>query len=178
MANKQAVQIGVIVLCLAALPVVMLNQKKEREAKARKLAEQAKKDAEKAAQEAQARAGTAAPATATTAAKTPAQEPKQLGPRDEKALALQKAVAAKDWGRDPFHTVGSVASTSKAGALTLKGIAFRSDGKSFAMVNEAILREGEEIEGNRIVKIERRQITLSREGRQFILRLEEEEAKP
>ena len=177
MANKQAVQIGVIVLCLAALPVVMLNQKKEREAKARKLAEQAKKEAEKVVQEAQARAGTAAPTA--VAAKAPAPEQsKPLGPRDEKALTLQKAIAAKDWGRDPFHTVGSVASTSKAGALTLKGIAFRNDGKSFAMVNEAILREGEEIEGNRLVKIERRQITLSREGRQFILRLEEEEAKP
>ena len=58
--------------------------------------------------------------------------------------------------------------------LTLKGIAYRPSGKSYAMVNEAIQREGEEIEGNQIIKIEKRQITLSREGREFILRLEEE----
>lgn len=168
MANKQAMQVGVIVLCLAALPVVFINQQKEREAKRKRLQEQAQRDAEKAAQEAAAKV----PAVAT--AKFQTQEPKQLGPRDEKALVLQKVIAAKEWARDPFHPVGSVSSTSKAGALTLKGIAYRHTGRSFAMVNESILREGEEIEGNRIVKIEQRQVTLSREGRQFILRLEEE----
>jgi len=171
MANKQAMQIGIIVLCLSALPVVLINQQKERGAKRKRLQEQAQRDAEKAAQEAAAKAPAAA-------AKFQAQEPRQLGPRDEKALALQKTIAATEWARDPFHPVGSVSSTSKAGALTLKGIAYRTTGRSFVMVNESILREGEEIEGNRIIKIEQRQVTLSREGRQFILRLEEEGVKP
>ena len=174
MANKPAIQIGVILLCLAALPMILLNQQKEREAKMRRLQAQARQEAERAAREAAARV----PAPAAAAVKFQVQELRQLGPRDEKALTLQKTVAAQAWGRDPFHAVGSVSSTSKAGALTLKGIAYRQTGRSFAMVNEAILREGEEIEGNRIVKIERRQVTLSREGRQFILRLEEEAAKP
>ena len=166
--SKTAVQVIVIGLCLVTIPVVLIKDQRARAAKA--------KAAQEVAAQKAAAAASAAPPAAPAAGSQPAVTGEvKLGPRDEKALQLQKAVLAKEWGRDPFHSAGSnTGPTAKAGTLTLKGIAYRSSGKSYAMVNEAILREGEEIEGNQIVKIEKRQITLSREGREFILRLEEE----
>lgn len=170
--SKTAVQLIVIALCGAAIPVVLINNQRAKAARI-KAAEAAAKKAAEAAPLA------ATPAPGATAAAAAAPKPGagevKLGPRDEKAIQLQKAGLAGAWGRDPFHSAGAATGpTAKAGTLTLKGIAYRPSGKSYAMVNEAILREGEEIEGNRVVTIERRQITLSRDGRDFILRLEEE----
>ena len=178
--SKTAVQVGVILVSVALISVILLNQQRERAARLKLAEERARKEAEENAAKAKAAApapsgGNGGAASSATGAKAATIEVKPLGPRDEKAISLQKTSLARPWGRDPFHSVGSVGSTAKAGALTLKGIAYRPSGKSFVMVNEAILREGEEIEGNRVIKIERRQITLSREGRDFILRLEEEQ---
>ena len=180
-ASKTAMQLGVIGLCLAVIPVILINNQRERAARLKSVQEKARKEAEEAAAQAKAppqAAPAAAPAAKAAAGKPATPEIKPLGPRDEKAIALQKASLARPWGKDPFHSAGTASSTSKAGALTLKGIAYRPSGKSFAMINEAILREGEEIEGNHVVKIERRQVTLNREGREFILRLEEEQPAP
>lgn len=170
--SKTATQLIVIGLCGAAIPVVLMNNQRAKAAKIKAAKEEARKAAEAAPPPAAA-PGAAAPTAG--AAKPAATAEGKLGPRDDKAIQLQKAGLAMEWGRDPFHSVGAATGpTAKAGTLTLKGIAYRSSGKSYAMVNEAILREGEEIEGNHIIKIEQRQITLSREGREFILRLEEE----
>ena len=175
-AQKTVIQAIIIVAGLAIMPIVLLSHQRERAAKFK--AEQVaaeKAAAVTAAQATTPNAAAAAPA-ATTAPKPGGVVEVKLGPRDEKAIALQKADLAREWGRDPFYSAAAAVTglTAKAGTLTLKGIAYRPSGKSYAMVNEAILREGEEIEGNQIVKIEKRQITLSREGREFILRLEEE----
>jgi hypothetical protein len=54
--------------------------------------------------------------------------------------------------------------------LVLQGITSAADGNE-AMINGVSLREGEDIEGARIVTIERRAVRLDFGGREIVLRL-------
>jgi Type II secretion system protein B len=54
--------------------------------------------------------------------------------------------------------------------LALQGITYASDNRD-AMINGVTVHEGEEIEGARVVAIENRRVTLTRNGQEIILRL-------
>ena len=96
----------------------------------------------------------------------------KLGPRDEAAIQRQLERMQLDWGRNPFEPAG-VGPSSRAGLLTLRGLSVTTTGRNLAIINETILREGDVIDGNAVVRIEPDQVVLQKDGREFILQLEE-----
>ena len=96
----------------------------------------------------------------------------KLGPRDEAMIQKQLERMKLDWGRNPFE-LASVGPTSKAGLLTLRGLSVTAAGRGFVIINESILREGDAVDGNQVVRIEPNQVVLMKDGREFIMKLEE-----
>ena len=85
--------------------------------------------------------------------------------------------------RDPFFPLvdanGRVLmvceDTTKVGDLQLEGILWDSEEDSFVIINGEIFAEGESIGDFRVIKIEKTQVTLSRNNEKCILKLEEED---
>lgn len=106
------------------------------------------------------------------------QEPSQvptalLGPLDSGRRERQLEILKSPWGREPFyHKKGAIPVIRSE--LVLKGIVARSDGKTAALINDAIVEEGGEVEGRRVKKIEPTHVILDQNGREFILELPEE----
>ena len=78
------------------------------------------------------------------------------------------------WGRDPFASLSAGPSTPTAGKgrkaeqpaeikTVLSGI-FRRQGKSFALINDQVYGEGEEINGIRVMKIDEDKVLCSAHG--------------
>ncbi|MBN1586763.1 MAG: hypothetical protein JW937_04965 [Candidatus Omnitrophica bacterium] len=97
-----------------------------------------------------------------------------MGAFDEESRRLQLASLERPWGRDPFFMQEIILSARET-SLDLQGISWRPDGKSYAIVNGEILQTGDMYERNIIVEIEARRVLLEREGRRYILSLQEGE---
>jgi hypothetical protein len=160
--------LGVLVAVLALFMVMEQGNAKKR--RARRAAPPAE-----AAQQAEQPPAASAPATADGAEAAAASGLSgvlaKLGPRDEASVQRQLERMQLDWGRNPFEPPGE-GPTSRAGLLTLRGLSVTPSGRNLAIVNETILREGELIDGNEIVRIETNQVVLQKDGREFILKLE------
>jgi hypothetical protein len=93
-------------------------------------------------------------------------------------LAARDTSAAKglyrDWGRDPFASLSAWASAPQTGKgrksehpaedkTVLSGI-FRRQGKSFALINDQVYGEGEEINGIRVMRIDEDKVLCSAHG--------------
>lgn len=88
--------------------------------------------------------------------------------------------AAVNWGRDPFEWLlekgkeptGEVA--TKLAALKLRAISLSSRG-SFVLVDDYVLRVGDEIEGARVASIEKDRVVLRYDDHEYVLILGEGE---
>lgn len=76
----------------------------------------------------------------------------------------------ESWGSDPF--VRDWMLVNELASLSLKAITLGGD-QSYALINDQILQEGDEISGKRIVRIESDKVTLEQGGRTFTLLLGE-----
>lgn len=74
------------------------------------------------------------------------------------------------WGSDPF--VRDWIMVNELANMSLKAITVGGD-RSYVLINNQILEEGDEISGKRIVKIETDKVTLEQGGRTFTLLLGE-----
>ncbi len=158
---------GVLVVVL--IGVMTMEQQSVKRRKAQRAAQRA------SAQEAVAQAESSAPpgVGASTVVSSPlAKALVKLGPRDEAVIQQQLERMELDWGRNPFE-LASDSSASKAGLLTLRGLSLTDGGRGFVIINESILREGDAIDGSQVVRIESSQVVLMKDGREFIMRLEE-----
>jgi len=96
------------------------------------------------------------PTSSSPAANAKTAEDELVGRVVEKIKAEQAATAPKPLAEPP--------------KLVLQGITSAADGNE-AMINGVSLREGEDIEGARIMTIERRAVRLDFSGREIVLRL-------
>jgi len=97
-----------------------------------------------------------------------------LGALDPDRREKQIGILKGPWGRDPFYHKRGMIPVVRS-ELVLKGVAVRSDGKTAALINDAIVEEGEEVEGCRVKRIEPVHVILDQNGREIILELQEEE---
>jgi len=110
--------------------------------------------------------GKAAPAPAVKAA-----EPEAPAPDNVSAMATAPAPAQPEsWGSDPF--VRDWMLVNELANLSLKAITLGGE-QSYALINDQILQEGDQISGKRIVRIESDKVTLEQGGRTFTLLLGE-----
>jgi len=110
--------------------------------------------------------GKAAPAPAVKAA-----EPEAPAPDNVSAMAMATAPAQPEsWGSDPF--VRDWMLVNELANLSLKAITLGGE-QSYALINDQILQEGDQISGKRIVRIESDKVTLEQGGRTFTLLLGE-----
>ncbi|MCK5145883.1 hypothetical protein KAR48_03955 [bacterium] len=95
------------------------------------------------------------------------------------AALPEDAIRYKDWGRDPFSFytadrkstatgTASRRSSSKASQPELKGI-FWSGTKAYALIDDAILTEGESEDGIRIQSIIGQEVTCYKNNKQYRL---------
>jgi len=108
--------------------------------------------------------GKAAPAPAVKAA-----EPEAPAPDNVSAMATAPA-QPESWGSDPF--VRDWMLVNELANLSLKAITLGGE-QSYALINDQILQEGDQISGKRIVRIESDKVTLEQGGRTFTLLLGE-----
>lgn len=86
-------------------------------------------------------------------------------PKVAQTLILQKRAAER--GNPPGTPDGS---SQPAAAFTLNGILWTEKG-GVASINQKIFREGESLEGYKIIKIERQKVILKKEGEEISLHL-------
>lgn len=86
--------------------------------------------------------------------------------------------------RDPFiPLVGSDGRLIKLetekvkGALTLEGIIYDESSLSYAVVNGAVVKVGDMVEGNQVLRVEKNKVIFIKEGQMFNLELKEKEEK-
>lgn len=111
------------------------------------------------------------PKPAAPAAKAP--EPAAASTAADTTMAKVNATAPlqpENWGSDPF--VRDWMLVNELANLSLKAITLGGD-QSYALINDQILQEGDEISGKRIVSIESDKVTLEQGGRTFTLLLGE-----
>jgi hypothetical protein len=113
-----------------------------------------------AAQAAGSKAGAAQPPVES---KTPA-------PADTTRALTPKVLPPETWGTDPF--VRDWVMVNELANLSLKAITLGGE-RPYALINDQILQEGDEISGKRIVTIESDKVTLEQGGRTFTLLLGE-----
>jgi hypothetical protein len=116
-------------------------------------------------------------AKATGAGNAPAKTGEQpVPPADSAAAAVGGAVTPiapgqpETWGGDPF--VRDWIMVNELANLSLKAITLGGE-RAYALINNQILEEGDQISGKRIVKIESDKVTLEQGGRTFTLLLGE-----
>ena len=111
-----------------------------------------------------------APKPAAPAAKAP--EPAAAVPAADTMAKVSATapVQPESWGSDPF--VRDWMLVNELANLSLKAITLGGD-QSYALINDQILQEGDEISGKRIVRIESDKVTLEQGGRTFTLLLGE-----
>lgn len=120
------------------------------------------------------RSSVAAKATGDVPAKAAAPAPVPAAAGDTVAAAASPAPTAprepESWGTDPF--VRDWIMINELSNLSLKAITMGGD-RAYALINDQILEEGDQISGKRIAKIESDKVTLEQGGRTFTLLLGE-----
>ena len=94
---------------------------------------------------------------------------------------LQRSLSSDIYGRqDPFAPLAGRADKHPVtrGKLELKGILW-DESQPLAVINEVVVREGEIVDGRKILRIEKTKVILEEDGKEFILwlRLEDFEKK-
>lgn len=84
---------------------------------------------------------------------------------------LQRMGTEQPW-KDPFYPLVDKVS-SKRGSLVLKGISWKQKGSSFAVINQEIVKVGDGIGSSKVVAIDKKSVTLEKDGQEYILVLEE-----
>jgi len=100
----------------------------------------------------------------------PAAAPVQESTGTSNPAAATTPVQPEVWGSDPF--VRDWIMVNELANLALKAITVGGE-RAYALINDQILEEGDEISGKRIVKIEADKVTLEQGGRTFTLLLGE-----
>ncbi len=167
--KKRLLIMGVLVVVL--IGVMTMEQQSVKRRKAERAAQRAAAQEQEAAPQAESSAPSGVDAS-TVASSSLAKTLVKLGPRDEAMIQRQLERMELDWGRNPFE-LASDSPTSRAGLLTLRGLSLTDGGRGFVIINESILREGDVIDGNQVVRIEPSQVVLKKDGREFTMRLEE-----
>ncbi len=119
--------------------------------------------------------GAGAAAAEATGSKAKAAQPvpaatEAAPPADTTSALTPKVLPPETWGTDPF--VRDWVMVNELANLSLKAITLGGE-RPYALVNDQILQEGDEISGKRIVKIESDKVTLEQGGRTFTLLLGE-----
>lgn len=86
----------------------------------------------------------------------------------DKSQTLKKAITAQKWGRDPF--IFGETKTAETGGLSLNGILWDEIAPS-AIINNTVVKIGDEVDGNRVVDIQKERVILSKEGSTYELNL-------
>jgi hypothetical protein len=111
------------------------------------------------------------PGSKTAAASpTPAGDTTAPAAGGSDVAAAVKVSVPESWGTDPF--VRDWIMLNELANLSLKAITMGGD-RAYALINNQILEEGDEISGKRIVRIESDNVTLEQGGRTFTLTLGE-----
>jgi len=106
------------------------------------------------------KAVTKAPAAATPGA-TPQAAP----------LRAVERVKFEGWGRDPFLQEQRYLEQAKSlDSFRVSGVSLRGSDR-YALINGAIVRVGETIEGMRVLAIDKDRVRLGRDGREWTLRV-------
>lgn len=94
--------------------------------------------------------------------------------QDKEKEEAQRKRMALPWSRDPFMAQGKLAKKgpSRPEALALSGIIW-DEKKPAAIINDNIVSVGDEIQGKKVIKIEKNKVILQEDGEEYILRLEE-----
>lgn len=158
MTSKDKKQLGVIAMGLVFLAILLTSNfhKAPRPGPPEEAAKQPKEAAKPALQ---------------AAAQGPS---KGVEPRDEDLFAKQSMILKAPWGRDPFHGP-KAKEPGMLSKLGLKGISVLDRGGALAVIGEQIVGEGDWVDDYIVKRIDPTQVVLERQGREFILRLEEEE---
>lgn len=96
--------------------------------------------------------------------------------------ALTAPVLAQSGLRDPTlppaaFLSGTAAEDEAAGGLRLEGVRHTADGRPEAIINGQSLRVGQQVQGYRLLRIGRHEVTLVQDGRQERLMLSGEVSK-
>ncbi len=84
-----------------------------------------------------------------------------------------------DAGRDPLESLLNADGTlnrrliQETSSYTLQGIIYDTQGKSYAVINNVTVREGDFIGDATIATIEKERVVLSRQGQEIVLNAEE-----
>ena len=110
----------------------------------------------------------------------PLQPPSEAAPSLESFLSLGPALPGERqakrgryalWGRNPFvSTKGPVPETPAPASVILNGIAW-DEKTPRAVINNRIVRPGDRVQGNEVIRIEKDRAVLSNGVREFELRL-------
>jgi len=99
---------------------------------------------------------------------------RQIGPKIKKK---QKERASLPWGRDPFRIAESAIRNPQSAIgrppLVCRGIAYTAGGP-VALINLAVVREGETIKGYLVEQIAKDRVVLTKGGKSYVLRIGEE----
>jgi len=83
----------------------------------------------------------------------------------------EEAAKKERWGSNPFSANRSDSEEVQKEILMLQGIVFDGQGSAYAVINEKIVKEGDEIDDNKIIEITQNQVMLlTQEGAKTILR--------
>ncbi|MBI5166123.1 MAG: hypothetical protein HY998_00090 [candidate division NC10 bacterium] len=99
-------------------------------------------------------------------------------PKEEARRQSMLQRASQDWGRDPFSIEGGRLKAVKGEPgkaplnLKLTGIVW-DQGKTHAVINDYVVKVGDEIGGARVVAIQKDSVLLIKDGVQHTLRLGE-----
>jgi hypothetical protein len=95
-------------------------------------------------------------------------------PQDNEKEKVQKKRMALPWSRDPFVAQGKLKKKGPSAPTTLhlSGIMW-DEKKPAAIINDNIVSAGDEVQGKKIIKIEKDKVILQEDGQEYILRLEE-----
>lgn len=99
---------------------------------------------------------------------TPTPAPQPSAARADSAKTV--LAPPESWGSDPF--VRDWIMVNELANLSLKAVTLGGD-RAYALINDQILEEGDQISGKRIVRIESDKVTLEQGGRTFTLLLGE-----
>ena len=88
-----------------------------------------------------------------------------VSPSDKREVGRLKS-SYSSWGRNPFIPAGQ----RESFGLSLKGIIWDEE-EPFAIINEKIVRKGDEIEGKKVIEIERDKVIMNDGKSNFELKL-------
>lgn len=117
--------------------------------------------------------------TGTLAAQEPdpaAAPPPPPGKNWKEKAAAQKTLLNQPWARDPFSPPENKDLQPKDRALKLTGLFVRS-GKKIAVINSSFVKEGDTLQGITVLKIEDDRVLVNRDGKEYYLRIAENEKR-